>query len=443
MPMSKGFSRRLLPQLPEIARHYGTPFFVYDAQGIRETVHELIETFASCGFRHPDQFQEFFAVKALSNPVILTLLHDLGLGFDCSSPAELKFVRQIGAKPDQILFTSNNTQSFEMAEALDHGGAIINFDDIKHLRLVNGKLPSLVCFRYNPGPKRTTGYNAIIGAPAKCKYGVPDEQIVEAYRQAIERGATEFGLHTMIVSNERDYRSMTATAALLLNVATRLQRELGIKLKFINLGGGIGIPYRPKDEPFNLPSFATEIRNLFDEAAHQLGYQPKLYLECGRHITGPHGVFIAQVVNIKESYETFIGLDANCTSSIMRPVMYYPDGGYHHISIAASEGREQVIANVVGSVCEDRERFAWNRPLPKAQIGDLVVMHDCGAHAPQMGGRYNNRPLECQELLLDNGTIRRIRRAETFADLTATLHCDPDRIELNPRREIPCPTPTP
>ena len=243
----------------------------------------------------------------------------------------------------------------------------------------------------------------------------------------------------MVVSNERDYRQMVDTAALLLDVAARLQSALGIKLNFINLGGGIGIPYRPEDEPFNLSAFASEVGQLFDAANSQLGYSPKLYLECGRFITGPHGVFVAQVINIKESYETFIGLDANCTSSIMRPVMYHPDGGYHHISIFGSEGREQTVANVVGSVCEDRERFAWRRLLPEARIGDLVVIHDCGAHAPQMGMRYNNRPLDCQELLLDNGTIRRIRRAETFDDLMATLHCNPDRMELNPRREIPCP----
>lgn len=446
MPMSKGFSRRLSPMLPEIAKHYGTPFFVYDAQGIRETVMELIQTFASCGFGHLVDFQEFFAVKALSNPVILSLLHELGLGFDCSSLAELKFARQVGAKPDEILFTSNNTQSFEMAEALDHGGAIINFDDIKHLRLVNGKLPSLVCFRYNPGPKRTSGYSAIIGKPEKCKYGVPDYQIVEAYRRALDRGATEFGLHTMIVSNERDYRQMVDTAELLIDVATRLKRELGIELKFINLGGGIGIPYKPEHGSFDLSACVAETCQLFRQVTDRIRYRyrPKFYLECGRYIAGPHGAYVMEVVNLKESYEIFIGVNASCTSSIMRPVMYHsdddPDAGYHHIDIVAAEGREQFTANVVGSVCEDRERFAWRRPLPVAQIGDLVVMHDCGAHAPQMASRYNNRPLECQELLLDNGTIRRIRRAETFDDLVATLRCHPDQMELNSRREIPCPT---
>ncbi len=319
--MSKAFQQRLFPQLDAIAAHFGTPFHLYDEAGIRATGHDLQAAFSGVpGFR------EYFAVKALPNPRILSIVRDLGFGFDCSSIPELLLARQVGARGEDIMFTSNNTSPDEFAAALADGGCILNLDDISLLDKLPS-VPDLLCFRYNPGAQRTG--NAIIGKPEEAKFGVSDDQIVDAYRRARDLGVTRFGLHTMLVSNERDYRYMVETTRMLLDLAARLTGELDIRFEFINIGGGLGIPYRPDETPLDVTALGREAAALFGGFADQNGYAPALYMESGRYMTGPHGVLVTRAINRKQTYRTYVGVDANM-SALMRPAMY---GAYHHVDV--------------------------------------------------------------------------------------------------------------
>ncbi|MBI5667511.1 MAG: diaminopimelate decarboxylase [Chloroflexi bacterium] len=412
MPMSADFQRRLFPILRTIAGHFGTPFHIYDETGIRDTGQRLIQAFGGVpGFR------EFFAVKALPNPRILAVLRDIGFGFDCSSIPELALARQVGAASDDILFTSNNTSAAEFAAAAD-GGCILNLDDLSLVPKVP-QMPELICFRYNPGAERTG--NAIIGRPEEAKFGVSRSQIVDAYRAAQARGARRFGLHTMIVSNELNAGNLIQTAHLLLALAEVISAETGITFEFINLGGGLGIPYRLDDTPLELPALASVITGAFHRFADRNGYLPRLFLESGRYITGPHGVLVTRVINHKQTYRRFIGVDASM-SALMRPGMY---GAYHHITVL-DKPEGGLLADVVGSLCENNDKFAIQRPLPATEEGDLLIIHDTGAHGHAMGFNYNGR-LRPQELLLRaDGRVERIRRAETLDDYFATLRFEPD-----------------
>ncbi len=414
MPMSPDFQQRLMPHLPDIAEHFGTPFHLYDEIGIRDTARRLLQAFAGLPC-----FREFFAVKALPNPHILTILREAGFGFDCSSMPELVLARQVGAAGEDILFTSNNTTraEFEAAE-----GCILNLDDLSLIPKVP-HLPELVSFRYNPGARRTG--NTIIGRPEEAKFGVSHDQIIAAYAAARQRGAARFGLHTMIVSNELNCEHLIQTADMLLELAETITTRLGITFEFLNLGGGLGIPYHPDDLPFDLDTFAAAVTDRFHRFAARSGYLPGLYLESGRYITGPHGVLITRVINHKETYRRYIGVDASM-SALMRPGMY---GAYHHITIWGKTGAAQT-ADVVGSLCENNDKFAVQRPLPATEVGDLLIIHDTGAHGHAMGFNYNGR-LRPQELLLRaDGTVERIRRAETLADYCATLNFEPENWRL-------------
>ena len=410
MPMSPDFQQRLSAQLPAIAARFGTPFHLYDAAGIQATVARLQAAFAGvAGFR------EYYAVKALPNPQILALLRAAGCGFDCSSVAELLLARQVGARGDDIMFTSNNTSAEEFAIAAQDGGCILNLDDISLVAKVP-VMPELVCFRYNPGAGRSG--NAIIGTPLEAKYGVPHEQLLAAYRAAQARGARRFGLHTMLASNERDHRYMVQTVEMLLQVAAWIEAELGIRLEFINMGGGLGIPYRHEEQEFDVEALGREAARLLHDYRARHGQAPALHMESGRYVTGPHGVLVTRAINRKDGYRTYIGVDA-CMSALMRPGMY---GAYHHIDVlgkAPAAGDAPV--DVVGSLCENNDKFAVQRPLPPVADGDLLVIHDTGAHGHAMGFNYNGR-LRPQELLLrEDGRVERIRRAETLQDYFATL----------------------
>ncbi len=417
MPMSDLFKTRLFPVLPAAANHFGTPFHIYDEAGIRQTCRELTEAFAGI-----ERFREYYAVKALPNPAILAIMQDVGFGFDCSSIPELLLARQAGGRGEDLMFTSNNTSREEFVVAAADGGCMLNLDDITLLDKVP-ELPETICFRYNPGAERDG--NGIIGNPLESKYGVSKEQIVEAYRRAKQRGARRFGLHTMLASNERDYRYMVSTAAMLLDLAETLHRELGINVDFINIGGGLGIPYRPEEQPLDLPAMGREITALFRDFRAQNGTMPALYLESGRYMTGPHGVLVTTAINRKDIYRTYIGVDA-CMSALMRPAIY---GAYHHIEVLgkpADAPKETV--DVVGSLCENNDKFAIERELPVIGDGDLLVIHDTGAHGHAMGFNYNGK-LRPQELLLQqDGTIKLIRRAETVEDYFATLRFDENAI---------------
>lgn len=411
MPMSEAFQQRLFPRLEAVAAHFGTPFHIYDEQGICETGERLKQAF-SCAAG----FQEYFAVKALPNPHILSIIHSMGFGFDCSSVPELILSRQVGVRGEAIMFTSNNTAPNEFRTALDDGGCILNLDDILLLSRLTA-VPELLCFRYNPGARRTG--NAIIGNPVEAKFGISHNQLLDAYRAARDLGVKRFGLHTMLVSNERDYRYMAQTAHMLLDLVDWLSGELGISFEFVNIGGGLGIPYRPEDSPLDLDALAAEICPRF-----QQDRSPRLYMESGRYLTGPHGVLVTKAINRKETYRTYIGVDANM-SSLMRPGMY---GAYHHIDVLDKAGGETEVVDVVGALCENNDKFAVQRDLPRVTDGDLLVIHDTGAHGHAMGFNYNGR-LRPQELLLRaNGTVERIRRAETLNDYFATLSFAADQF---------------
>ena len=414
MPLSDSFKERLYPLLPQLQEHFGTPFHIYDEAGIKRTGNELNKAFS--GVRG---FREYFAVKALPNPAILKIMTELGFGFDCSSITELLLSRQIGAGPEDLMFTSNNTSAEEFAVAAADGGCILNLDDISLIDKV-GPMPETICFRYNPGSEREG--NHIIGTPLEAKYGVAKNQIVDAYDKARARGAKRFGLHTMLASNELNYTYMVATTEMLLEVVEQIQDELSITFDFINIGGGLGIPYRPEEEPLNLGAMGAEIASLFRDFDKRHGYMPELAMESGRYITGPHGALVVSAINRKDIYRTYIGVDA-CMSALMRPALY---GAYHHIEVAGkndSAGLETV--DVVGSLCENNDKFAIQRELPKIEDGDLLVIHDTGAHGHAMGFNYNGK-LRPQELLLrEDGSVELIRRAETNTDYFATLHYEP------------------
>ncbi|MFC1334114.1 MAG: diaminopimelate decarboxylase [gamma proteobacterium symbiont of Clathrolucina costata] len=415
MPISAELSNRLAGSLEEIVEHFGTPFHLYDEKGIRENGEALIRA-----FEEVESFREYFAVKALPNPTIMKIMQDLGFGFDCSSIAELLLSRQIGANGEQIMFTSNNTSAAEFAVAEADGGCVLNLDDISLIDKVP-RMPELICFRYNPGERRSG--NSIIGNPIEAKYGVAHDQLLEAYQKAMQRGARRFGLHTMLASNELNHAYMVETARMLLDRVVSLSEKLGIQFEFINIGGGLGIPYRPQEKPLDIVSMGREIADLFRSFKAHHGYAPKLFLESGRYITGPYGVLVTRAINRKEIYRTYVGVDS-CMSSLMRPGMY---GAYHHISVLGKQGEQETV-DVVGSLCENNDKFAVQRPLPAIQDGDILIIHDAGAHGHAMGFNYNGKTRPKELLLRSDGSVDLIRREETIDDIFTTLNFEPDRF---------------
>lgn len=420
MPLSPSFKNRLYPALPAIAAHYGTPFHIYDEIGIRETGTIVREAFSGI-----ESFREYYAVKALPNPAILAIMQDMGFGFDCSSITELMLSRQLGGRGEEIMFTSNNTSLEEFQEAEKEGGCILNLDDISLIPKVPN-MPELICFRYNPGSRRTG--NDIIGNPTEAKYGVSHEQITDAYRQAIARGANRFGLHTMLASNELHYSYMVQTAEMLLDLVEQISSELHIKFEFINIGGGFGIPYRPDQEPLDIAAMGREITGLFQAFKVRHGYMPALYMESGRYMTGPHGALVVRAINRKDIYRTYIGVDA-CMSALMRPALY---GAYHHIEVLGKETDDSIgPVDVVGSLCENNDKFAIQRQLPAIEEGDILIIHDSGAHGHAMGFNYNGKMRPKELLLTADATVQLIRREETPNDYFATLNFSPDNLKLN------------
>jgi diaminopimelate decarboxylase len=415
MPITKDFSARLSASLERIADHYGTPFHLYDEKGIRETGNTLIQAFAGI-----EGFREFFAVKALPNPRIMQIMQSMGFGFDCSSIPELRLSRNLDASAEDIMFTSNDTSAEDFAMAEAEGGCILNLDDITLIDKVP-QMPELICFRYNPGDRRSG--NSIIGNPIEAKYGVAHDQLLDAHRQAQARGAKRFGLHTMLASNELNYTYMVETTRMLLERVEWIASQLDISFEFINIGGGLGIPYRPEENPLDIVSMGREIKQLLEVFRNHNGYVPKLYMESGRYMSGPHGVLVTRAINRKEIYRTYVGVDA-CMSGLMRPGMY---GAYHHIDVLGKSGQDEVV-DVAGSLCENNDKFAIQRPLPKIHDGDLLYIHDTGAHGHSMGFNYNGKFRPKELLLREDGSVELIRREETLEDLFATLDFEQDRF---------------
>ena len=400
-------------QLARLAAQYPTPFHLYDEAAIRANARRLKAAFAGV-----HGFQEFFAVKALPNPFILSILRGEGFGADCSSLPELLLAERAGILGERIMFTSNDTpaEEFVKAKAL---GAIINLDDLSHLPFLEktAGLPELLCFRYNPGPLKTG--NAIIGHPEEAKYGFTREQLFTGYRQAREKGVTRFGLHTMVASNELDPQYFVETAALLFDLVAEISATLGIRFEFVNIGGGIGIPYRPEQEAVPFERVAAGIRAAYQERIADKGLAPlKLFMECGRVITGPYGYLVSRVRHLKRIYKDYVGLDA-CMANLMRPALY---GAYHHITVLGKEGLPHATKyDVTGSLCENNDKFAIDRMLPEIVPGDLLVIHDTGAHGHAMGFNYNGKLRSAELLLREDGEVVQIRRAETADDHFATL----------------------
>lgn len=402
-----------LEQVREIAREYPTPFYLYDERGIRETCRNL-----NAAFSWLPNFCNYFAVKATPNPHILNIVIEEGLGADCSSKAELMLSERAGLKGEQIMFTSNNTPVDEYKAAIDLG-AVLNLDDISHIEYVDQHLglPELVSFRYNPGPARQG--NVIIGNPEEAKYGFTEEQLFEGYRMLKAKGVKRFALHTMVASNELDGSFFAETARMLFDLVVRIHRELDIRIEMVNLGGGIGIPYLPEQQPVDLASVGEQIHQLYDQMIVAEGLDPlRVVLENGRMITGPHGYLITECIHKKHIYRDYVGVDASM-ANLMRPGMY---GAYHHITVMGKENAAaDRMVDVVGSLCENNDKFAINRQLPEVEIGDLLVIHDAGAHGHSMGFQYNGKLRSAELLLKDDANIKLIRRAETYDDYFATL----------------------
>ncbi|MBA3010773.1 MAG: diaminopimelate decarboxylase [Proteobacteria bacterium] len=414
MPMSSHFKNRLAPLLHEIVHTFGTPFHIYDETGINQTCDEL-----NLAFEKIKGFKEYFAVKALPNPSIMALLKKKGFGFDCSSIPEITLSRNIGSRGEEIMFTSNNTSREQFLGALDQEGCIINLDDISLISKLP-KIPKLICFRYNPGARRTG--NKIIGNPMESKYGLTHDQILDAYKKSMDLGIKHFGIHTMLASNELDYTYMVETTDMLLSIIQKIHETLGIQFDFINIGGGLGIPYTPNTPKFDLSAMAVGITRSFEAFQQKNGWVPKLYMESGRYITGPHGALVTSVINHKEIYRNYVGVDASM-SALMRPGMYE---AYHHIHIHGKEdATPQKKVDVVGALCENNDKFAIQRDLPATSEGDILVIHDTGAHGHSMGFNYNGH-LRPKELLLGKeGNVELIRRAETMDDYFSTLKFEP------------------
>lgn len=410
-------TEKLLPvtknQFEEIIAKYPTPFHLYDEKAIRENARAFTKAFS-----WNEGFKEFFAVKAAPNPYLMKILKAEGFGADCSSLAELLMAQKTGITGENIMFSSNDTpaEDFLLAKKLK---AIINLDDLTHIDYLEktAGLPSLICLRYNPGPLKKG--NVIIGHPEEAKYGFTREQLFEGYRICRDKGIRRFGIHTMVASNELDAQYFVETAEILFELIVQISHALNIRFEFINIGGGIGIPYRLEQERINLAALNRGIKERYEKIIAANGLAPiRLFTECGRYITGPYGYLVSRVLHIKNTYKQFAGLDA-CMANLMRPALY---GAYHHITVVGKQKRpHDVMYDVTGSLCENNDKFAIDRMLPKLDPGDIVVIHDAGAHGFAMGFNYNGKLRSAELLLREDGTVLPIRRAETVDDYFATL----------------------
>lgn len=401
-------------RLEEIIAEYPTPFHIYDAKGIVDNIRRFIKAFSWA-----KDFKEYFAVKATPNPYIMRLLQKEGVGADCSSLAELILCEKVGITGDDIIFSSNDTPYEEYAKAMEMG-AIINLDDITHVAYLekHGELPNRLAFRYNPGPLKHGG-NTIIGLPEEAKYGMTGDQIIEAINYCKNHGVERFGLHTMVVSNELDITGLIGTAELMFDLALRVKKETGIEVDFIDFGGGIGVAYRPEETPVDYEALSAGIKEAYETMIIGNGHSPiSLAFECGRMVTGPYGYLVATAIHRKDIYKHYIGLDA-CMANLMRPALY---GSYHHITVVGKENAPlDHVYDVTGSLCENNDKFAIDRKLPKIDMGDRIVIHDAGAHGHSMGFNYNGKLRSAELLLNEDGSVTQIRRAETLDDLFATL----------------------
>ena len=403
-----------LEQLREIEKEVPTPFYLYDEKGIRENARRLRQAFSwNPGYR------EYFAVKATPNPHLLKILKEEGCGTDCSSLTELMLADAVGFKGSEIMFSSNDTpdEDFLLAAKL---GATINLDDFTHIDILNrlAGIPETICCRYNPGGVFKAS-NAIMDNPGEAKYGFTREQLAEGFRKLRALGAKHFGLHAFLASNTTGNEYYPALAAILFRLAVDLAKETGAKIAFVNLSGGVGVPYRPEQEPADILKIGRQVKKAYDEILVPAGMgDAAIYTELGRFLLAPHGCLVAKAIREKHIYKEYIGLDA-CAANLMRPALY---GAYHHITVMGKENAPcDHKYDVTGGLCENNDKFAVDRMLPKIDIGDLLVIHDAGAHGHSMGYNYNGKLRSAEVLLKEDGSFELIRRAETPADYFATL----------------------
>lgn len=406
-------------KLQEITANYPTPFHLYDEKGIRANARALKEAFAW----NPG-FKEFFAVKATPNPYLIQILQEYGCGCDCSSMTELMMAKAVGCKPGDIMFSSNDTPEKEFQYAYDIGG-IINLDDITHIESVErvlGKIPETISCRYNPGGLFKIS-NDIMDNPGDAKYGMTTEQIFEAFRTLKAKGAKEFGIHAFLASNTVTNEYYPMLAKIMFELAVKLSKETGAHIGFINLSGGIGIPYRPEQEPNDIRAIGEGVRKVYEEILVPAGMgDVAIYTELGRFMMGPYGCLVTKAIHEKHTHKEYIGVDA-CAVNLMRPAMY---GAYHHITVMGKEHEAcDHLYDVTGSLCENNDKFAIDRYLPKVDKGDLLVIHDTGAHGFAMGYNYNGKLKSAEILLKEDGSFELIRRAETPRDYFSTFDCFP------------------
>lgn len=412
-------------QIEEIVKSYPTPFHIYDEKGIRENARRLKAAFAwNKGFR------EYFAVKATPNPFIMKVLQEEGCGFDCSSYTELLLSDEVGAKEHDIMFSSNATPDMDFRKAFELG-AIINLDDFTHIDILDKLtgIPETICCRYNPGGEfRTDGSPNVMDTPSDAKYGFTHEQIIEGYRILNEKGAKKFGMHAFLASNTLTNDYYPTLARIMFRVAVEIKEKTGVQLSFINLSGGVGIAYKPDQPQNDIAVIGEKVRLAYEEILVPAGMgDVAIFTELGRFMLAPYGMLIAKAIREKHIYKEYIGLDA-CAANLMRPAIY---GAYHHITVLGKENAPcDHKYDVTGGLCENCDKFAVDRMLPKIDTGDYVAVHDTGAHGFSMGYNYNGKLRSAELLLREDGSVKQIRRAETPEDYFATFDFAKGKFEL-------------
>ena len=403
-------------QVEEIVKKYPTPFHIYDEKGIRENARKVKEAFAwNPGFR------EYFAVKATPNPFLINILREYGCGTDCSSKTELMLSKAIGCKGEEIMFSSNDTPPEEFVYA-NKLGAIINLDDFTHIDVIDKLIgiPETISCRFNPGGLFSIA-NSIMDNPGDAKYGFTKEQLIEGFKILKAKGAKNFGIHSFLASNTVTNDYYPSLAKILFELAVEIKNKTGCHIKFINLSGGVGIPYKPDGTPNDILAIGEGVHKVYDEVLVPNGMgDVAIYTEMGRFMMGPYGGLVTRVGNMKHTYKEYIGTDA-CAVNLMRPAMY---GAYHHITVLGKENEPcDHKYDVTGSLCENNDKFAVDRMLPKIEIGDYLFIHDTGAHGFSMGYNYNGKLRSAELLLKENGEVQMIRRAETPEDYFRTFDC--------------------
>ena len=406
-------------KLEEITASYPTPFHLYDEKGIRENAKAVKEAFS-----WNKGFKEYFAVKACPNPALIQIMREYGCGCDCSSMTELMLSHALGCEGEDIMFSSNATPAEEYVYA-NKIGAIINLDDITHIDFLEktiGFIPETISCRFNPGGLFRMS-NGIMDNPGDAKYGMTTEQLFEAFKILKVKGAKRFGIHAFLASNTVTNEYYPMLAKILFELAVKLEKETGADVQFINLSGGVGIPYKPDQEPNDIRVIGEGVRKVYEEVLVPAGMgDVAIYTEMGRFMTGPYGCLVTKAIHEKHTYKEYIGCDA-CAVNLMRPAMY---GAYHHITVMGKENEPcDHKYDITGSLCENNDKFAIDRMLPKIDIGDYLVIHDTGAHGYAMGYNYNGKLKSAEILLKEDGSFELIRRAETPKDYFATLDCFP------------------